>query len=91
MSRSRIHAPRRSRVRPSIPRQVPLQLPRRDLLVVGIPLRALGREEVLRAMFAESRGEHIVALEFVAGLVQVVRQVIHAQSAPLAMRHEPKL
>src|SRR5439155_458017 len=53
------------------------------------PFLALGREEVLRDVLAQRGRDHLVLLQLVARLVQVVRQVVDAQPPLLAMRHFP--
>src|SRR5512132_765191 len=62
--------------------EVVVQLPLRHLRDVLPPLLPLGREEVLRDVIAERRGDHVVLLQLVARLVQIVRQVVDASAPP---------
>src|SRR5919112_1990264 len=69
--------------------EVVVQLPLRYLRDVLAPLLPLRREEVLRDVIAERARDHVVLLQLVARLVQIVRQVVDAQPPLLAVAHLP--
>src|SRR6185437_13192072 len=73
----------------SVFRQIRLELPRAHLGDVVAPLLALRLDEVRRDVLAEGAGDHVVLLQLVERLVEIVRQIVDPQPALLAEAHLP--
>src|SRR5215216_2446107 len=67
--------------------QVAVELPVRDLLVRGLDLAALARDEVVEVVavagLAERAADHVVALELARRVEQVLRQRVDPELGPL--------
>src|SRR5438093_1511129 len=71
----------------SVHRQVPLDLPRRHVPDVVVPLLALGGDEVLEQVAAKRFSDEVVLLQFVERFAQIARQLVDSQMPALAMAH----
>src|SRR3954467_5362652 len=65
--------------------QIILQLPRRDLGDVVLPLLTLRGQKLVRDVLAKRFDDDGVFLQLVAGFLEVARQIVDPQPAPLAM------
>src|SRR4051812_2412699 len=79
----------RTRATASEHRQVAGELERRDLLAVGLPLRALVAQEEVEDVLAERLGHQLRGLERLDRVGQRARQRRDAECTPLAVRERP--
>src|SRR5438477_5693223 len=67
--------------------QIVLNLPRRDMADVAVPLGALRGDEVVEDVLAERIAHQRASLELIKRFAEIARQLVDPQVPPLAMAH----